>query len=301
MIGSVAGMAARLSLLATLLVAGGHSVYYLYYWEWVRAQIALTAFVAALVVGATTLVLRRIDRAERAIIGRLEGLAAAPPDPGRAAPAAAPGTTEPDFPWLAPSFGPGRDVVAGPVLLAAAGISVAAPQPPRSAVFIPVLLGAGLLVSVLAGLVERAATRLRAGAVPRRTAPAARVVAVAVVAGLLAGGLWSTSHYRTSESVAGHTELLVDVDSKSVPAPPEETVGTVARYCARNAIAGVDVRAVSPDPPDRALLVVSPALDEQARRRFGGCLEDAVLFRHRLEVVHVTVVPAGTTARRDAR
>jgi hypothetical protein len=42
--------------------------------------------------------------------------------------------------------------------------------------------------------------------------------------------------------------------------------------------------------------VVSPLLDDEAQRRFGGCLEDANLDRNRLVVTRTVLVPAEGSA-----
>jgi hypothetical protein len=300
----VAGLLAGFALLGTLLLAAGHVLYYLYYWEWVRAQIALTVLVAALVIGATTLVLRRIDRAEQAVHARLDELAARlaatpAPAPAVAAPQPPavplapepPAAAEPRFPWLDPALAPGREALAAPALLAAT--APATPAEPRLAVFIPVLLGAGLVVSVVAGLVEVISTRWHDARRARTRSTAREAAAVAVVTAVIGAGLWTTAHYDPPPPAAGRTELVVDVDSKSAPAPPAATVDVVGRYCARNAISGFRVAEVRPRTGDTAVLVVTPMLDPQSRRRLGGCLEDAVLFRHRFRVVGTSAVPAG--------
>ncbi|HEU4490510.1 MAG TPA: hypothetical protein VFR74_06530, partial [Jiangellales bacterium] len=157
-------------LAATMLVAGSHFAYYMYNWEWVRAQIAGTAFVAALVIAATRLVLDRLGRLERDVTARLARIEAAVTGPG-ARPARQRSETDadaaagrPDFPWLAPELAPTRRLVLLPALVIGA-LTEATPAS-RPAVFIPMLLGAGLAVSVVAGLVERTAAAVHT----RRTA-----------------------------------------------------------------------------------------------------------------------------------
>lgn len=48
---------ARLLLLPVILTAGGHTLLYVQRWQWARASLAGVAFVAALVIGATVLVM----------------------------------------------------------------------------------------------------------------------------------------------------------------------------------------------------------------------------------------------------
>lgn len=242
-----------------------------------------TLFVATLVIAATWLVLRRIERLER-------NVARAPAMASIVSPER--DVHQPDFAWLSTEFSPPRHrALVLLALLPAVGMPAAGY--PRTAVFIPVLLGAGLVVSLVAGLAERTAAKAYAGVTP---ATAVRrivlgVVAAALVTGLAVAGIWWSAHYRPAALGAGVTELTVQVSGKTSPRPAEDTVEIVGRYCAGNAIAGVRVRHVEPVSPDTAILTVSPLLDEQAQRRYGGCLEDAILERHRLTVTEAVLVP----------
>jgi hypothetical protein len=115
---------------ATLLATGAYLFVYIYRWEWHRALLVGVLFLAALLALATGLVLRRIGRLEQALRS-----------PGR--PAEVPGAVlrrlreapvqTPPFPWLRPQ------------------------SLERTSVFIPILLGGGVVVSALAWLVERVA------------------------------------------------------------------------------------------------------------------------------------------------
>lgn len=288
----------RTVMVATLLLAGSHFVYYLYHWEWVRAQIAGLVLIATLVVAAARLLLARVDRMQRDVGRRLDAMAAAVADrsvagpPGRAdglRPRVA--GDEPDFSWLARELSPPRHrAVLSLVLLGGIDSGAGAPQ---AAVFIPILLGAGLAVSAVAGVVERtAATVHGGGGGPWRGrqlllggAAAVALVAVATTA------IWFTAHYRPTPFSAGVTELTVQVSTKTWPRPAEQTVEAIGRYCALNAIAGVTVEQVRPATSESAVLVVSPVLDEQAQRRYSGCLQDANLERHRLTVTDTVRVP----------
>ncbi len=127
--------------LVTLLATGGYIFVYLYRWEWHRALIAGTLFVAAEVAMATALVLRRLGGGQ---LG-LDADQRTQPEPAvleqlrRNAPRRNP------FAWLEPGDG-------------------------RTAVFIPVLLGSGIVVSALAWVVERIAGRTAEPAMERRLA-----------------------------------------------------------------------------------------------------------------------------------
>ena len=283
-------------LAATMLVAGGHFAYYMYNWEWVRAQIAGTAFVAALVIAATRLVLDRLGRLERDVTARLAAIEAAVAGPGgvparpRSETHADAAAGRPDFPWLAPELAPTRQLVLLPALVLAA--LTEATLTPRPAVFIPMLLGAGLAVSVVAGLVERTAAAVHA---PRTSGSGRRLVVGGLVGAAVVAlgtvGIWNWVHYEPPPFGRGTTELTVQVSTRTTARPAEDTVELIGRYCARNAIVGVDVQEVRPASADSAVLVVSPVLDHQAQRRYGGCLEDARLERHRLTVVDTVLVP----------
>jgi hypothetical protein len=283
-------------LAATMLVAGAHFVYYMYYWEWVRAQIAGVAFVAALVLAATRLVLGRLSRLERDVAARLAAIEAAVTVPGSPSSRQRPvtdadaGTGRPDFPWLAPELAPPRLGVLLPALVL--GVLAEPAQGSRPAVFIPMLLGAGLAFSVVAGLVERTAAAVHA---PGPSGHGRRLVigglVGAAVVGLATAGIWNWVHYEPVPLATGTTELTVQVSAKTPPRPAEQTVEVIGRYCASNAIAGVTVRHVRPASADSAVLVVSPVLDHQAQRRYGGCLQDANLERHRLTVIDTVLVP----------
>ncbi|MDT0275470.1 hypothetical protein [Blastococcus goldschmidtiae] len=116
-----------------LLASGGYVLVYVYRWEWHRALLVGILFLAALVGMSTALVLRRLGRLERTVSApsraddALQHLRAAPVE-------------LPRFRWLAPH------------------------DPDRVGVFIPLLIGGGVLLSGAAWLVERVAgSAARAG------------------------------------------------------------------------------------------------------------------------------------------
>jgi hypothetical protein len=289
----------RIVLVCVTFLSGGYTIYYLYQWQWVRAQIAGVAFVATLVVGATILVLARVDRLEHDISGRLDDLErqrlARPDRPLHDPPAGGDGSHH-DFPWLSSRFAPSPHRQVLPIVLA--GSPLAALESPRVGVFIPVLPGAGIAVSIVASLIERIAARQGVGQ-PVRHADrfgvrglAARGAVLAVVIAVATGAVYWAAHYRPERLGDGTTEMSVQVLVKNRPAHPVETVEMMANYCASNAIVGVRVERVEPESADTVLLVVSPLLDEEAQRRYGGCLTDANLDRNRLTVTRTVLVPA---------
>ena len=121
--------------MVALLASGGYLLVYVYRWEWHRALLVGIVFNACLVGLCAALVLRRLARVERRAsasdaphpAGPLARLRAAPVEP-------------PAFRWLRPE------------------------SLDRTHVFIPILLGGGVLVSGAAWLIERVAgSSARAG------------------------------------------------------------------------------------------------------------------------------------------
>ena len=119
----LARLVGRLIGLVVLIVSGAYLLIYLYRWEWNRALVAGIFFVSAEVAIASGVILSRL----RAIEDHLaRGGGASPVS------ATAPPERRSPFAWLRP-------------------------DPNRMGVFIPVLLGAGVILSTLAFLVERIA------------------------------------------------------------------------------------------------------------------------------------------------
>jgi hypothetical protein len=116
-------------LFVVLTVSGAYLIVYLYRWEWNRAQVSGLFFVAALVITSTALVLRAIRRLEDRV---------GTPDASPAGTFRATISTENRsmpahrFDWL-------RE------------------PPDRTSVFVPVLLGAGVILSFVAYVLEHLA------------------------------------------------------------------------------------------------------------------------------------------------
>jgi hypothetical protein len=133
----MAGKIAKLFGLIVLAASGAYVFVYLYRWEWNRALIAAAFFLAAEVALMGSAVLERLhrldvkldDAAHRTDVARRHLQATAPPP------------RNDHFAWLSPSSNTGE-----------------------MNVFVPVLLGAGVILSGLAWLVERI-SRATAGAV----------------------------------------------------------------------------------------------------------------------------------------
>ena len=297
----VAKVVMWLALAGVIVVAGSHFVYYLYQWEWGRAGIAGTGFTAALILGSTFLFLSRIQRIER----RLDQILLAQQAAARTADPSEPDLEpRPDFPWLA----------SRPQFLGILGL--VAYDPPRPSVFIPVFLAAGLAISASASVVERvAALRYRekrpagtaaarptppAGAPPtvrevisaqpRRALLVFPVVGI-VITGLVVGGLYVISHYWSKPIGPGVTTMTVEVSSRGPTYPAIEVVESVGRYCAMDTGTGVRYLGVAPGPGTSTLLRLAPLLDDDAQDRFAGCVEDAILEWHSLDVTGTTLEP----------
>lgn len=157
----------RLGMLAAVVTMGGAGWYvfvYLYRWEWNRALISGVIFLAAELALIGALVMQRLTRIERKLDGEADRWSRQPrqaPDPVVLARLrdTAPPPREP-FGWLNQ-------------------------RSQQLSVFVPVLLGAGVLLSGLAWIVERLARHLGGSSAER--ALARRLQAIALPAGGLFG------------------------------------------------------------------------------------------------------------------
>jgi hypothetical protein len=165
------GMSARrLGLLATIVTMGGAGWYvfvYLYRWEWNRALISGVIFLAAELGLIGTLVIGRLVRIER----RLDegGVPAGPGSPSGLSSRAL-RRVEPDPAVLArlrESAPPPREPFAW-----------LTKRPQEVSVFVPVLLGAGAVLSGLAWVVERLGRRLTGPALENNLARRLHTIAL---------------------------------------------------------------------------------------------------------------------------
>jgi MFS family permease len=268
--------------------AGSYLLVYLYRWEWNRALISGLFFLIAEVALVGVLLARRLSSIERRLDERGT-------TPITGAPPAHP-SDAPTFPWL---------------------------QPGSLGVFVPVLLGVGAILSVLAYAVERlgAATargdridgRLAAIALPgtdlqgRRTATPAppapartsrRSGAVtAVVATVAITGtvllLSSIATYRDPpDPVSGTTTIVLQVDARSGSPDAEAVANTLWMACRGNVDDGVGLVSVEPLVAGVARVTVAPRVAVPDERRFLGCLEDLRFDGVRIEVRAVSTEPA---------
>jgi MFS family permease len=294
----VATLTCWTALAAVVVVSGGYSVHYLLTWQWGRAEFAATAFVASLVVGAAFLVLVHLRRMEERLERRLAALSLPGSPPADVSPADAPAPTasgddepRPHFTWLSTSR---VQLAAVPLVAVTVATSSVPLEAPRPSVFIPVFLATGLVVSALAAGVERLAARrtgLRApGGGARWNGLGLVAVAAAVVTATVLGGLYWTSHYWGGPLGPGTTTFEVEVRHQGSSPGDPAVAATAGRLCSLDEGVDTRFRDVRRLPDGHVRVRVSPALDGDAVVRFGGCLQDAILERHRLVVHDVRAV-----------
>jgi hypothetical protein len=284
----------RLLAWVVLLLSGAYLLIYLYRWEWNRAIISGIFFIAAEVPLAASMILRRLQVLERspsspaapAVLDRLRSTTPDRPQP---------------FAWLSPRDG-------------------------RLGVFVPVLLGAGVIISACAYVVERVAEATALPLVDRRLAR--RLSALAPpTGGLLApGGVTAPDQPRRarwSEAVTTALALaaigvlvwlgvqaLIET-AQARPDPADRPVRTTIELSIQDrGFAGTPVAAaeafwvdcgstVGFHPTtgqvvglrdDRVLLVLEPGIGRLGIRRLTGCLSDL-----RLSLVRATVLDVEST------
>jgi hypothetical protein len=269
--------------LLALIAAGFYVFVYLYRWEWNRALVAGMIFLAAEIALFSALLFERMKRLEQEIKKRapsediLEQIKDAAPEASR------------PFAWLSSE----RD---------------------NLNVFVPVLMGAGVVISAIAWLVERLATftakpvlekrlamRLAPVSVPpgvlttgaqdvpirpgrSRMRSIARFLIVAVAFVAVYSGvdlLGDLTQNRPDAMLTGSTAIVLDVEAKS------ETVGSIeatrSLWAACSTTMDGDLTSIS-RRGGSMLLNVEPALGKYSFRRLKGCLEDATVDGIRADV-----------------
>jgi hypothetical protein len=288
----------RVLVVIVLVASGAYFLVYLYRWQWNRALVSGLFFVAAEIAVVASVLLRRLQALE----DRIEELKdrpapAAPPAALDAISASAPPPKD-RFAWMSGS---------------------------RTSVFIPVLLGAGVLLSGVATVVERIAGAtakpvlehrlamrlqplalpagglLGPGAVvavaprPRRGVVAGRVFA-AVVAGLLLYGaidvISDATQTRPDRDTSGMTtDLVLSVSHREAGRSALETTEALWAACQSTLRRSLSSRLVALGS-GQVRLEVTPGLGEHASRRVVGCLEDATFERVQADVVSSTTRPS---------
>lgn len=132
----------------TLAASGTYTFVYLYRWEWNRAMISAAIFIAAEVAVIGSLLAHRI----KVVSDRLDTLADVPPGSSRRAPSPRVSVT------VGAVTGQRRERIHESAPPPRAHFAWLA-RPERMNVFVPVLLGAGMVLSGLAWMVERVARR----------------------------------------------------------------------------------------------------------------------------------------------
>jgi hypothetical protein len=285
-----------------LAVSGIYVVVDLARWEWNRAVISALVMIAALVVLVAMVLSRQLHRIEQ----RLEALERSRHDDAQTL------TTVREtngrsairhFRWLERPTD-------------------------RVGVFIPVLLGAGVLVSLLAYLLERVAGVLAAATLDPRTArhlstdlplgsglphtrldPLTRAtsrrrtstVAVLVVALLVSAVsvivLRELTQTRPKEiTAAGTTTILLDIDQRRQFRPLPTVTEDLWGAC-RSRLPG-DIQLVSIDQlnDEQVQIQLDRALGDTGRVRIVGCFEDHTLDLVRGDVLQIESHPATTSS-----
>lgn len=288
---------ARLAAISAAGACAAYTIVYLYRWEWHRAIVAGLFLLVAEVALATLAVLQRLGTVER----RLTEVAAGGRSPG----------CEPS-----------------PAVLERVREAAPAPRPPfawlaadRLGVFLPILLGAGVLASAAAWAVESLARATARPALERRLA--VRLAAFALPAGGLLGPApsgpsvtmrrtlvpwwwWALGVLTVAGLAFGIDELSDATQSRAdVPRPGVQTVielelhgelaGAVPTRVANSlwhSCVG-SLRRQLPEPAvtglggSRLQLVVPVDVGAHTIRKLHGCLEDAGLDRVQAAVVTV--------------
>jgi hypothetical protein len=281
------------SAILALLFSGIYMFVYLYRWEWNRALMAGVIFIAAEIAIGVAAVLERVkaiekrlsepDATQRRVLERIEE--SGPESKAR-------------FSWLEEKSG-------------------------ELNVFIPVLLGAGVVASGIAWLVERLAgatakpalernlaarlapISLPAGAlagpgevtvsIPKRSyvtlAKQVAALGFAILAGFLGINLLSDATQNRPDRIVPGTasEIRVDVytnDTKYSRTEAIQTLWSTCRATVPSELAVPIARASS----SRFVLRVEPAIGNNGLRRLHGCFEDAFLDTVQAKVVSVVKV-----------
>lgn len=262
-----------------LAASGTYMFVYLYRWEWNRTLIAGIFFVAAEIglIGAG--ILERLKKMEE----RIENRVAEPPALAHIQETA----PEPKagFKWLARTDG--------------------------TNVFVPVLMGAGFVVSGIAWVVERFAHATARPVLERglawRLAPlslpadgfvgggvtvlaprpsrtrtrvkhALMTIAVAAALSLTVDALADLTQNRPDRALPGTSSTMVlEINTRRADASSVETATRLWAACAGTVPRYVEPPKIAALGSGKALIVTQPALGEHTQRRLSGCLSDTTL------------------------
>lgn len=288
-------IAKKLGYLASALVIGASGIYlfvYLYRWEWNRALIAGVILIIAQLTLVASLILDRLASFEKRIERLEEGGSSETVDTiKRTAPPA-----RSRFKWLT---GDGD-----------------------LNVFVPVLMGAGVLFAGIAWLVERIARvtarpaleyglayRLAPLALPegsltapllgapaqprewfkRYRAPLLLVVLLATLV-LSIDALGDLTQNRPdAKAVGGSGQITLQVDRNGFFRPQIEAAQNLWAVCSGTLGRAHAATAFEQQSRGRVLLVIEPAPGQYAQRRLRGCLDDATLDNIQARVLDMTI------------
>jgi hypothetical protein len=298
----LARLAAGALSIVVLAASGVYLVLYLYRWEWNRAQISGIFFIAALTTVSTGLVLRTIHRLD----ARIDRLERRTPGTGMVPDAGAEPGANAETLAILQAANRGRPTQRFAWLV----------RPPRGpTVFVPVLLGAGVILSFVAYVIEHlagwlagpAADRTSAlllaqdlplggrldrpaapppdGAGPRRGTVGTRaagwivVLAVAAIAVVTAiDQIGDATQSRPERSAApGRHALLLTIDQRRDARPAAVLAEALTVACRNRLPDGVGVDRIEAIDGPTVLVVLDHRIGELTERRFVGCLEDATL------------------------
>jgi hypothetical protein len=266
-------------------------------WEWNRAVISALVMIAALIVLVAMILFRQLNRIEQRMDALERSDAVNTLGALRSANEAAAGR---HFRWLE--------------------------RPPdRLGVFIPVLLGAGVLMSLVAYLIERIAGLFAAVTLDPRTAsrlgadlplgdglpptarldamtraPARRRTALLTVLSLtlvLSMGavvlLRELTQTRPDDvAAAGTTSVVLDVDQRRQLRPLTTVAEDLFGSCRSRLPGDVELTAITQVDDERVTIEFDRSLGQTGRARIVGCLEDHTLDRVRADVLSIQSTPA---------
>jgi hypothetical protein len=266
-------------------------------WEWNRAVISALVMIAALIVLVAMILFRQLHRIEQRMDALERSSTVNTLGALRSANDAAAGR---HFRWLE--------------------------RPPdRLGVFIPVLLGAGVLMSLVAYLIERIAGLFAAATLDPRTAsrlgadlplgaglppsaqldaltraPARRrtaLVTVLVLTFVLSIGavvlLRELTQTRPDEVAAvGTTSVVLDIDQRRQLRPLPTVAEDLFGSCRSRLPGDVELTAITQVDDERVTIEFDRSLGRTGRARIVGCLEDHTLDRVRADVLSIQSTPA---------
>jgi hypothetical protein len=283
-----------------LAASGVYVVIDLARWEWNRAIISALVFLSSLVVLVAMVLFRELHRLD-VRMGALERQ--------------------------------GADVVGVLGMLRTTNIAAAGRRfrwlerpPDRFGVFIPVLLGAGVVLSFVAYLIERIAGAFATAALDPRTVrelapdlplgagmvepvpgarrhdpghrPAARaatVLVTLVLAVALVQGLRGLTQSRPDELTApGTTALVVEIEQSRQIRPLPVVAEDLWSSCRSRLPAPIELVAINPTVGRELQLHLDRALGRTGRARLTGCLEDYTLDLVKADVLSIETSPTPT-------